>query len=130
MSLIVDKFLTYIYTRNTKCHHIYEYTQDAVLIEAGHIPYMAFRLLSGKVIVFNKEEKIAEYGPHTCWGPSEIMNGETSLFTVCIIKGSTVCAIGKSELQKTWMKFLNLFDRDMLEAIEEEIHLKKIPDSL
>lgn len=118
ISSIIDKILTYFYRKKTKVHHIYEYNRDAILIQAGHIPYMAFRLLEGSVLVFSRDTLIAEFGPHTTWGSNEIINEQASLYTVCIRKGSKVCAIGKSELQKSWMKILNFFERDMLTAPE------------
>jgi hypothetical protein len=117
MNILLDIILSFFFKRNMMCHHIYEYAQDDILIKDGHIPLMSFRLLEGSVSVYSKHRFIAEYGPHTCWGAHEIMNDEPSLYTVWIRKGSKVCAIGKSELQKTWMKIISLFDHDILQSL-------------
>lgn len=116
IALILDKFFLILY-RHDKLGHIVTFTVDSTLIRAGHIPFVAYRVLEGTIEVYDSDKLIGAYGPHTCWGMNEIMNEKISRYTIRIKKGSKVCTIGKSELQKTWMKMLHLFENDMLEKI-------------
>ncbi len=118
-SFVISKFFLYLYKRKEKVHHLYKYNTDALLIPAGHIPYMSYRLLSGSVVVFYQNKIIAEYGPHTTWGAQEILNAQVARYSVYIKKGSLVCAIGKSELQKVWMRIFFLLEKDMLAEIKK-----------
>ncbi len=119
MNALLDSFFALIYRKDKKAH-IIVFPVDTQLIKKGHIPLMAYRILEGSVCVYDGEKFIAEFGGHTCWGMNEIMNEKESRFTVWVKKGSKVCLIGKSELQKTWMKFIHLFESDMLERLMEQ----------
>lgn len=117
ISSIIDKILIYFFKKNKRYDHIYKYVTDSILIEAGRIPHMAFRLLEGTVVVFKQNSMIGEFGPHTTWGSKEILNEQVAHYSVYIKKDSKVCVVGKSELRKTWIRFLFLFERDMLASI-------------
>lgn len=119
IGLMLDKFFTLLY-RHDNQGHIVVFQEETTLIKAGHTPLVAYRLLEGSVDVYDKNKSIGQFGPHTCWGMNEIMNEVPSRFTVRIKKGSKVCTIGKSEMHKTWMKVLHLFEVDMLEKISEQ----------
>ena len=117
VSLLLDQIFSLLYKRD-KRGHIVTYSSDSILIKEGHVPLIAYRLMEGEVEIYEGEKFIGKYGPHTCWGMNEIMNEKPSRYTVKIKMNSKVCTIGKSELQKTWMKFLHLFECDMLEKIK------------
>lgn len=114
MSALINKILVFVFNKEKKGRHLFRYTRDALMIEEGHVPHMAFRILEGSVIVFLKNSLIGEFGANTCWGTREIQQSNVSNYTVFIRKGSMVCAIGKSELQASLMKILFYFERDML----------------
>jgi CRP-like cAMP-binding protein len=118
ISSLIDKFFCMVY-HNNKSGHIAMYSTDTLLIKEGHIPLVAYRLLEGEIEVYKKSHLIGRFQPHTCWGMNEIMNERKAEFTVIIKKGSRVCTLGKSDLQKTWMKIIHLFEIDMLEEIEK-----------
>ena len=119
IAAMIDSFFSMLY-RNDKKGHIVNYPVDTMLIKEGHIPLMAYRVIEGGVKVFDGNKFIAEFGGHTCWGMNEIMNDTPSRYTVWVKKNSKVCTIGKSELHKTWMKMLHLFECDMLEKLMEQ----------
>lgn len=115
---LVDKILFYYFNRKKKDHHIYQYLANSTLIKSDHMPHMAFRLLEGAVIVYSKKNKlIGVFGPHSTWGTSALTTNQVSKFTVYIVKGSRVCAFGKSELKKSIFKILNILQTDTLEQI-------------
>lgn len=117
LSHLIDNLIVLNFKNIKNCHHIYQFTKDELLIQAGHIPHMSFRLLTGSVVVFLNNRLIGEFGPHTLWGHKEILEDKVSPYTVGIKKGSTVCAIGKSELRKKWMRLICFFEQDMLASI-------------
>lgn len=114
ISALINKILVFVFNKKKKGRHLFRYTRDALMIEEGHIPHMAFRILEGSVVVFLKNSLIGEFGANTSWGTREIQQSNVSNYTVFIRKGSMVCAIGKSELQTSLMKILFYFERDML----------------
>lgn len=118
IAALLDKFFSWLYKGDKA--HIIRFNSDSVLIKKGHIPLVAYRVLEGKVKVFDGDKLLGEFGGHTCWGMNEIMNDKESRYTVCVQKNTVVCTIGKSELQKTWMKILHLFECDMLENLMEK----------
>ncbi len=119
MASMMDWMFKWLYRNDTRMH-IIVYPTDTILIKKGHTPLMAYRILEGRVCVYDGDKFIAEFGGHTCWGMNEIMNEKPSRYTIWIKKDSKVCLIGKSELQKSWMKFLHLFEIDMLEKLMEQ----------
>lgn len=118
INTIIDKFFSLIYLHD-KQGHVAVYSSDSILIKERHIPLMAYRLLEGEVEVYKEDRLIGKFAAHTCWGMNEIMNEKPSQYTVVIKRGSKVCTVGKSELHKTWMKILHLFESDMLEVISK-----------
>lgn len=112
---LIDKILIYHFSKDKYKHHIYRYIKNSTIIKSGHRPHMAFRLLHGAVVVYFRNKQIGVFGPHTTWGNEMLLKNQTSQYTVYIIKGSRVCAIGKSEFQNKLIKFLNFFQFDFLE---------------
>ena len=112
---LIDKILINYFSKEKNKHHIYQYINNATIIKSGHLPHMSFRLLQGAVVVYLKNKRIGVFGPHTTWGSESLLKNKTSKYTVYIIKGSLVCAIGKSEFQNKFIRFLNLFQTDSLE---------------
>ncbi len=114
---LLDKILVYYFNKEKSKHHIYKYLTNSTLIKSGHKPNMAFRLLEGAVVVYFRNKQIGVFGPHSTWGRDGILQNKKSNYTVCIIKGSRVCAIGKSEFKKRFIRFLNYFQSDALEKM-------------
>ncbi len=119
ISVLLDSLFSILY-KNDHSGHIVRFSADTQFIKQGHIPLVAYRVISGVVVVYEGDRLIGEFGGHTCWGMNEIMNDRPSRFDVWIKKDSQVCTIGKSELNKTWIKILHLFECDMLEKLMEE----------